>query len=111
MVANRYTSYFKKTDLRLFSAMFLVVLIAYSSVCSFSILMELEAEKIEKLAEGEGDIDLEEKEKNSEVEEDPILYHKSSDFASSQDQFHNDQYTLQLSWYHLKIPTPPPDKL
>ena len=91
--------------------MFLVILIALSSACSFTSLIDLEGEKIENLAEGEGDIDLEEKEKNIEGEEDPILHQKSSDFASSQDRFLNDQYTLQLSWYHLKIPTPPPDRL
>jgi len=109
MAAKRETSYSKKTDLRLISAILLVFLIAFSTMSSFSMLVEIEAEKIEKLAEGENDIDLEEKEKNLEIEEDTYLNSYIDRYFENNEKLQASQYLGQLPIYHLKIPTPPPD--
>ena len=99
----------KDTRSRLVIAFILVFIIAFSNLGSFSILTEIELDKIEKLAEGETDIDFEEKEKNFEGEDAPYTYSNLDRFNVNLDKLHNDQYVMQLSAYHLKIPTPPPD--
>ena len=99
----------KDTRFRLVIALILVFIIAFSNISSFSILSEIELDKIEKLAEGETDIDIEEKEKSFEGEKAPFLTSNFNKYNTNLDQLHNDQYMMQLSEYHLKIPTPPPD--
>ncbi len=97
----------KESRLRLLMACILVFIIAFSNVSGFS--TEMDIEKIEKLTEGENDKDIEEKEKNLEGEEDSYLSSNFDRYISSIDRLQNAQCMVQLSKYHLKIPTPPPD--
>ena len=96
---------------RLVIALVLIFVIGFSNIGSFSILSEIELDKIEKLAEGETDIDFEEKEKSFESEEAPYNSSNFDRYNANLDLLHNDQYMMQLSTYHLKIPTPPPDNV
>jgi len=93
---------------RLAMVLLLVVLIAFSNLSYFS-AMSMDMDKIEKLAEGESDIDIEEKEKNQEVEEDSFLNSYRDQFGLFKNLLHDQQYAGQITVYHLKIPTPPPD--
>ena len=86
-----------------------ITAISFSNLGPFSLLNELKIEKLEKLAECEKDVDIEEKEKSQESEEDSFLYAFSKNIFESDDGLRHDQFTLKQTSYHLKIPTPPPD--
>lgn len=100
----------KRIHFRIIFGWMLVFIIAFSSMSSYTILLEMEIDKIEKLVEGEIDLDMEEKEKNSEIEEDSFVNTHFDRKNLSQGRLHASQYLGQLTIYHLKIPTPPPDR-
>ncbi len=99
----------KESGLKLVLSLLLVFTIALTNISSFSFLANMEIDKIEKLAEGENDIELEEKEKNLEVEEDSFLSSNFDRFNLLQNGWLDGQNRDQLPFHFLKTPTPPPD--
>lgn len=109
MNTNKTSLKHRESKLRFVLALSLVFIISFSSFSSFSILAEMDIDKIEKLVEGESDIDFEEKEKNLESEEDPFISSNFNKYYSNLDRATNSQNWMQISIYQSKIPTPPPD--
>ena len=99
----------QESKLRFVLALLLVFIISFSSISGFSILIEMDIDKIEKLAEGETDIDVQEKEKNLEGEEDPFINSNFDKYNSNLNCTAENQIRIQFSMYQSKIPTPPPD--
>ena len=99
------------TRLRLVSVFILVFILSISNMGAASLLLEVEMDKIEKLAEGECDIDGEEKEKTSEAEEDSFFTNDLNGFNTHLLLGNCHPSALFLSIGHLRITTPPPDLL
>jgi len=106
MNTNKIFLSHQESKLRFVLAFILVFIVSFSS---FSIIAEMDIDKIEKLAEGENDIDVEEKEKNLEGEEDPFINSSFDKYNSKLNRTANNQNKIQISKYHSKMPTPPPD--
>jgi len=109
MDINKSFQYQNGSRLKIVFSFLLVFIVAFTSIGSFSFLANMDIDKIEKLAEGENEIDIEEKEKNLEVEEDSFLNSYYDKFNSSENGLQKGQNHDQRSLPFLKISTPPPD--